>query len=344
MSNKLKILLIGPMPPPIGGATVLFKQLVDELELTDVDVKVINTAGGKGLLQFLTRMLSIGFNILVNISRVDVVSFHSSVSGAYKVGILVRLLCILFGKKWSFRGFGGNYNKWYEHTNAFNRYIFNKTVLSANLVLFETKECVEYFKTKTKSPVRWYPNSRKINYDYLNSDKSEQALKYIFLGHVKETKGVKLILDIANELPDDVTVDIYGPLLDGMTENSFINNKARYCGSLAPEDVMATLVKYDVLLFPTFYEGEGYPGVILEAYSCGLPVVTTLWRNIPEIVDRSSGVLIEPMNSQALKLSILDLRNSNADYSALCSGVKLKINEFSSDVWSKAFVDMHNNL
>ncbi len=31
--DKIKILLIGPLPPPLGGATVLFELLTKELEL-----------------------------------------------------------------------------------------------------------------------------------------------------------------------------------------------------------------------------------------------------------------------------------------------------------------------
>jgi len=64
---------------------------------------------------------------------------------------------------------------------------------------------------------------------------------------------------------------------------------------------LETIQKYDVLILPTFYQGEGYPGVIIEAYSLGLPVITTNWKAIPEIVEnRKTGLLIEPRSTAAL--------------------------------------------
>lgn len=341
----MRILFIGPMPPPVGGATVLFKQLIDDIKSTgDEEIILINTTGGKGLINYISRILKIIFLLTTNISKADVVSFHSSISGAVKIGVVVHVFCLIFNKKWSFRGFGGNYNKWYENTGFLNRCLFNHTVLSANLVLFETKESVNYFRLKTNSRVEWYPNSRKIERQYLDSVVRTQARKFIFLGHVKETKGIKLILKMASGMPEDISIDIYGPLLDGMHVSDFDNTSVRYCGSIPSDMVNTVLKKYDVLLFPTFYDGEGYPGVILEAYACGLPVITSRWRNIPEIVDASSGILIEPKNIQELKSAVMYLYNSNEVYMNLCKGVKIKVMEFDSVIWSELFVQMHKNM
>ena len=60
---------------------------------------------------------------------------------------------------------------------------------------------------------------------------------------------------------------------------------ARYCGAVSPGDVPEIIRQHDLLLLPTYWESEGYPGVILEAMQCGRPVIATRWAGIPEVVE-----------------------------------------------------------
>jgi glycosyltransferase involved in cell wall biosynthesis len=56
---------------------------------------------------------------------------------------------------------------------------------------------------------------------------------------------------------------------------------------------------------PTFYSGEGHPGVIVEAMIAGIPVITTAHRSIPEIVkDGFNGLLVPPLDSMGLAQAI----------------------------------------
>jgi glycosyltransferase involved in cell wall biosynthesis len=48
----------------------------------------------------------------------------------------------------------------------------------------------------------------------------------------------------------------------------------------------------DVFCFPSHYQFENFPVVLIEAMSFGLPIVTTRWRGIPEVVGASGGALI----------------------------------------------------
>ena len=55
-------------------------------------------------------------------------------------------------------------------------------------------------------------------------------------------------------------------------------------GFLGPEQKKSALEEADCLVFPTFYEGETQGLVLLEAMSSGLPVITTSWRGVREIL------------------------------------------------------------
>ncbi len=48
--------------------------------------------------------------------------------------------------------------------------------------------------------------------------------------------------------------------------------------------MIRTLSEHDLLLFPSYFRGEGYPGIIVEAFQCGVPVAAAGWSAIPELI------------------------------------------------------------
>ena len=55
------------------------------------------------------------------------------------------------------------------------------------------------------------------------------------------------------------------------------------------------------MLFPTYWKGEGFPGVIIDAFVAGLPVIATDWNMNTEIIEEGvNGFIIEPNSSNAL--------------------------------------------
>ena len=75
-----------------------------------------------------------------------------------------------------------------------------------------------------------------------------------------------------------------------------------YLGHVA--DMPRLLSKIDVMVLPSYY-GEGVPRCLLEAASCGLPIVTTNEPGCREIVeDKDNGLLIPARNATALARAI----------------------------------------
>jgi glycosyltransferase involved in cell wall biosynthesis len=70
------------------------------------------------------------------------------------------------------------------------------------------------------------------------------------------------------------------------------------------DDVGAVLDASDVLIHPT--RVDAFPTTLLEAMAAGLPVVATAVGGIPEIVDRSSGLLLDPPAAPAALAAALD--------------------------------------
>ena len=49
------------------------------------------------------------------------------------------------------------------------------------------------------------------------------------------------------------------------------------------------------MILPTYHVGEGYPGIIIEAFSIGMPVISTYWNSIPELISHNKNGLLVPI-------------------------------------------------
>jgi len=50
----------------------------------------------------------------------------------------------------------------------------------------------------------------------------------------------------------------------------------------------------DVFCFPTYYLAENQPGNLIEAMAYGLPIITTRWRSVPEMLPPDYPGLVDP--------------------------------------------------
>lgn len=74
-------------------------------------------------------------------------------------------------------------------------------------------------------------------------------------------------------------------------------------GRVAPDEVPLYLQGSDFLVLPS--HSEGMPQVILEAMSCGLPVVTTRVGGVPEaVIEGRTGLLVEARHAEPLRGAI----------------------------------------
>lgn len=340
--------MIGPLPPPLGGTTVLFKQLADELSyMPEMSVTLIDTAlknSGKfvGVLHAM-RVLKM---LLYALPRADAVSFHASTNGASRFGPIVWAACRIFRRKWIFRGFGGDFDLWYRNTSWLGKLLFRRTVLDADIALFETKASVLHFKKISRHRVYWHPNSRPIDHSVRerSSRRPSDPVRFLYVGHVNAAKGIRELIAAGERIQGNVDIDVYGPLNDQITETAFIGKRTSYKGVLPPEKISPAMQQYDLLVLPTYHNGEGHPGVILEAYSAGLPVIATRWRSIPEIVDETCGVFVEPGNTDDLVRAMQMFVQSPEKIETLRPGAIKKASAFSSLFWTGEFAMLHFDL
>lgn len=103
--------------------------------------------------------------------------------------------------------------------------------------------------------------------------------------------AVNAVRVVNNNLGKTVyTLDIYGPVDAGQTEwfdtlKAGFPDYVSYKGCVDADKSVEVLKDYFALLFPTYYEGEGFAGTLIDAFAAGIPVITSDWKYNAEIVD-----------------------------------------------------------
>lgn len=312
-----KLLLVGPKltndTQTIGGTTILMDFFEKYLKKNQIEYKLIesNKYRSEAL-----NFLYIFSKVFTNIARYDIIIGNAALNFLRYVSPLLVILAKLFKKKYVLRKFGGSLDLVYRNANWLERKTYDFTFCKSDLIFAETLLIKEFLEIKFATCVEWFPNCRERQ----KLQKKNFQKRFVFLSHVKEEKGVFEILKV-NTI-DDISIDIYGPIHD-----KNIKLDVYYKGVVDPKDVISKLSEYDVLVLPTYWHGEGYPGIILEALSLGIPVVSTNHRAIPEIIDDgSNGFLICPKNHSELYEAMMKFSPDN--YQNYSSHAYDKFNKF----------------
>jgi glycosyltransferase involved in cell wall biosynthesis len=341
----MTVLIIGTLPPPLGGAGVSLSHLIERLsQKSDLHVIVVNTGGVRGhpIIGPL-RFLGIVLRIFRGALLADVVSLQPVPSGLPFIGPFAWGAAILWGKPFMIRMFGGED---YLAVRGFRGAVVRWLVRRTSLYLAQTKALVESAKKDGLARVEWYPTSRPMRpaADVFAVTKTH-CRRFVFLGLVRWMKGIAELISAGERLPGDAVVDVYGPFMDGVSEADFAGlQRVRYRGIVPGGEGDRVLSEYDCLLLPTYWIGEGYPGVIPEAFGAGLPVITTKWMSIPELVDASCGIVIEPRNANALYQVMHRLYSDDALYARLRGGVRERRELFDANRWVDRFVEFCREL
>jgi len=166
--------------------------------------------------------------------------------------------------------------------------------------------------------------------------KSAGELKLVFLSLITEKKNLHLLLQVLQQIPKNVSLDIYGPVKDKDYWSECLRlvermaDRVRYLGDVEPENVQNTFSSYHALILPT--KGENFGHALYESLSVGRPIITshfTPWKNLEE---KHAGINVsidsEEDCARAIeKLAAMDTQ----EYNKYCRGAhKMAIDYYNS--------------
>jgi len=323
-------------PGKIGGVIVLFELFKKELKINNIAFDVIDL-NWRNYNNIIFAYFVITVKIITQIPKHKHISFHGTANEFAWLAPVVVFWANFNGKKVSLRKFAGNFIEIFEASHFFKKKLIRYSLSKSNINFFETKYLVNYFNKYNKNTY-WFPNVRVKSAATRDISRPFNG-KFVFLGHIISEKGIDDILSASKELPKDYSIDLYGPISNSKYNTPFFSKycKVTYRGVVPPEQILQTLTQYDVLLLPSYWKGEGYPGVIIEALSVGLPVIATNLNGIKEIINDGCGFLILPKSPAELVKAMKSFNKVN--YEEYSQNALSRFSEFDSGIVTKRIID-----
>ena len=333
-----KVLFVGQTPPPFGGQAIMQQVMLEgpykQIEFFHVRMAFSKEMDEVGRFSF--KKLFHLFLVISQIIRVrllhNVHILYYPPAGPNRIPMyrdIVILLCTrwLF-KRTIFHFHASGISECYQKLSSFERLVFNWAYFEADLSIRLSKLSPpdgHLMECKNEIIV---PNGIADQYPEFGAEKQDEAtLTILFVGIVRESKGILVLLDACRLLQHTdklFQLKIMGKFSSRSFEKKVrhfvvshdLQDKVEFLGVCTGSEKWQHYQMANIFCFPTFFESEAFPVVLLEAMQFKLPVITTRWRGIPSIVaDETSGFLVEIKNSQAVadKLTLLlnsrELRN-----------------------------------
>jgi len=142
---------------------------------------------------------------------------------------------------------------------------------------------------------------QRVTYpEILSGVRKKYALPQKFvlcLGNVEQRKNVGSAVSafLSGKLPEDLHLVISGNTTDKREPlGEKANEKIHYIGYVSEGDKNALYSLSRMFLYPSYYEGFGFPP--LEAMACGVPTIVSQVSSLPEVAGNAS-ILINPNNT-----------------------------------------------
>ena len=159
-----------------------------------------------------------------------------------------------------------------------------------------------------------------------NAVKPTGKLHIGYVGRVVHYKGIEVLLRAVAGLPESCELRIIGSgpdeqLYRGLTHELSLQHRVTFSSAVDAGEIPALLRTLDVLVLPSLTQKnwkEQFGRVLIEAMSCGVPVVGSDSGEIPEVIS-NAGVIVPEGDSDALRQALLKL--------ALDSGLRQQLAE-----------------
>jgi len=249
------------------------------------------------------------------VDRPSLVHLHMASNGSFFRKFTLSLLARSFGVPVVTHVHGGGFAEFYAGSPVVVRRAIRSLLARSSAVIALGVTWADRFTSiEPKAAVHVIPNSVRTNAAVRQPDSGE-PVRVLFLGRLDQHKGTFDLIDAWQKMlvehrsgrkpvlviAGDGAVDRVRELVRerGLTET------VELLGWIAPEEVPALVRSAQILVLPSYYEGQ--PMSVLEAMANGLCVVTTNVGGIPDLIDENCGILLPPGDIDQLASALGDV-------------------------------------
>jgi glycosyltransferase involved in cell wall biosynthesis len=160
-----------------------------------------------------------------------------------------------------------------------------------------------------------------------------QVVKVLFLAHCMKEKGLfdalegvvlanwqlhqansplRLELTVAGEFVSPQERMEFDQCLSMLASKDAGKTRVNYLGFVSGPAKTQAFSESDCFCFPTYYHAESFGLVVVEAMAFGLPVVTTRWRSIPEIMPPGYPGLVDTQSPKQVADALIHLMSEHS--------------------------------
>lgn len=294
----------------LNGQTIKTKIIASELEKKygTKAIKRIDTRGG-----LFKRFFSFLLTCFAFLKSTDII-FMPAKNGLKTLAPLLTVVNKIFKRRLHYITIGG----WLYDYACANKKIM-KSLEKINFIYVETNYVLRQLSTIGLNNLVLMPNCKRLSIldERSLSINDSGTFHLCTFSRVSKEKGIEdaiKAVEIVNRQCNKKMffLDIFGRVATEEKEwfseltKSFSKSIA-YKGEVDFDKTTEILSSYDLLLFPSFYDGEGFAGTIIDAFSAGLPVIASDWKSNPDIISDKTGRVFETRNVEKMANAIIEL-------------------------------------
>jgi len=204
------------------------------------------------------------------------------------------------------------HKKQYHFYKIILKYILKNVQLVITPSMY-TKELVHKYYGLEYDKVKNIPlaiERPSFQYDNLRKDKSPYIL---YVGRINEMKNVIQVIRSFKIVSESLEMKLIVVGDDKIKFEKFLTeaqctvettNKIKFLQNVSNEEKFQLMKDASVFLYPTLYEGFGFPP--LEAMSCGCPVIVSNNSSLPEVCG-DAAYFVDPKNEKEIANGIVEL-------------------------------------
>lgn len=324
-NQRIRILVVGQTPPPFTGQTVMIQRMLegryDNAELYHVrmafssEIDDVGRFQLKKLFHIVRLVLQIAWSRLR--LRTNVLYYPPAGPNAIPISRDVFILCCtrwMFSQT-AFHFHAGGLSEFLERLSvvprALSRWSYSKPDLCIRLSDETPPDC-SVLKARHSVIVPYGIEDLAKRPALRNAETTRSnRVRLLFVGVILESKGVLTLLSACRTLRArrlDFELSIVGGFRDrdferrvrALVSEYDLSSQVHFTGILTGSEKADVFEQADIFCFPSHYEAEALPVVLIEAMEFGLPILASNWRGIPSLVtDGENGFLVPPKDPEA---------------------------------------------